>query len=170
MASNHQDTVKAILKAWIARTYDQIYPYLANDVIYVVGAGAAKSICHTPGIFVGKDKVKLWYDSHTLVQSVYGDAAVNPFCGFVAPPQVITFEDTTQNVVFALGTVDTGVKGELPCQWMSTWRFEGDLVSRMILLADSVGGLGVFEKARADVIAKAQVGILATLGTGSLAP
>jgi hypothetical protein len=170
MASNHQDTVKAILKAWIARKYDLIYPYLANDVIYVVGAGAAKSICHTPGIFIGKDKVKLWYDSHTLVQSVYGEAAVNPFCGFVAPPQVITFEDTTQNIVFALGTVDTGVQGELPCQWMSTWRFEGDLVSRMILLADSVGGLGVFEKAREDVIVKAQAGFVASLGPEPLAP
>jgi len=170
MASNHQDTVKAILKAWIARRYDLIYPYLADDVIYVVGAGAAKSICHTPGIFLGKDKVKLWYDSHTLVQSVYGEAAINPFCGFVAPPQVITFEDTTQNVVFALGTVGRDVPGELPCQWMSTWRLENDLVSRMILLADSVTGLEPFEKARKDVIAKAQAEFLASLGPEPLAP
>lgn len=170
MAADHKQIVKAILAAWIARSYDKIYPYLDDNVIYVVGAGAAKSICHTPGIFVGKDKVKLWYASHTWVQTMYGEEAINPFCGFVEPPQVILFEDTAENVVFALGTVGLGVKGELPCQWMSTWRFKGDLVSRMILLADSVGGLQQFEQARKDVIAKAQAGIMAALGPEPLAP
>jgi hypothetical protein len=161
MAADRQAIVKTILTAWIARSYDKIYPYLDDKVVYIVGAGAAKSICHTPGVFIGKDKVKLWYDSHSVVRSVYGEAAVNPFCGFVAPPQVVTFEDATQNVVFAIGSVGRGVPGELPCEWMSGWWFGGDLVSRMLLVADSVGGLHPFEQARQAVIAQAQAEELA---------
>lgn len=163
MASDRQQTVKAILAAWIARNYERIYPYLAEGIIYKVGAGAAKSICHTPGIFVGRDKVKLWYESHTWMQAVYGEAAINPFCGFVGPPQVVTYEDPTQDTVVAVGTVGLGVPQELPCEWMSTWAFEGDLVSSMTLVADAVGGLQQFEDARQKVIAGVQASILASI-------
>lgn len=162
MAKDREEIVKLILGAWITRKCEEIFPYLADKVVYVVGEGAAKSICHTPGIFVGKDKVKLWYDSHTWIMSMYGPEAINPMCGFVRPPEVVTFEDQGQNTVIAVGSVGLGVPNELPCEWMSTWRFEGDLVTRMALIADSVGGLEPFEQARRQVIARA----LATIHQG----
>ena len=163
MAADRQEVVKAILVAWITRNYDRIFPYLADKVVYKVGAGAAKSICHSPGVFDGKDKVRLWYDSHTWMLTMYGEAAVNPFCGFVGPPQVVVYEDPAQNTVIAVGTVGLGVPHELPCEWMSTWRFEGDLVVQMTLVADSVGGLDQFAQARQKVIAEVQAATLSGL-------
>lgn len=160
MAKDRQAIVKKILGAWITHQYDKILPYLTDDVAYTVGGGAAKSIAHTAGVFLGKDKVKLWYDSHTWMRAMYGKSVVNPLCGIVEPPQVITYEDKSANIVVAVGTVGLGVPQELPCLWMSTWQFKGDLVSRMVLIADSVGGVEQFADARRMEIAKLQASAL----------
>ncbi|WP_428664384.1 hypothetical protein [Reyranella sp.] len=156
MANDPQKTVKTILAAWIARQYEKIIPYLTEDVVYVIGEGAAKSICHTPGTFGGRDKVKLWYDSHTWLISVYGESIITPLCGIVAPPQVVTYYDESQSTVIATGTVGLGVPQELPCLWMSTWLFKGDLVGKMTLVADSVGGVEQFAEARRKQMASIQ--------------
>ena len=153
MAKDRQAIVTTILGAWIKRQYSEILPYLTDDVAYLVGEGAAKSIAHNAGIFVGKDKVKLWYDSHTWMSEMYGESVVNPLCGMVKPPQVVTYEDKSADIVVAVGTVGLGVPQELPCLWMSTWQFKGDLVFRMELIADSVGGLDQFAEARRKQIA-----------------
>ena len=137
MAKSLQTIVKNILGAWIAQDYDKI---LAEDVVYTVGEGAAKSICHTSGIFSGKSQVQLWYASHTLVFKMYGAAVLNPLCGAVKPPQVVTYEDPSQNTVTAVGTVGLGV--------------------RMMLIADSVGGLDQYADARRKQIAKVQAALL----------
>lgn len=156
MAKDRQTIVKAILGAWIRRQYGRILPHLTSDVTYLVGEGAAKSIAHTAGIFVGKAKVKLWYASHTWMKDMYGESVINPLCGMVKPPQVVTYEDKLANIVTAVGTVGLGVPQELPCLWMSTWEFKGDLVCRMQLIADSVGGLDQFAEARRKQIATLQ--------------
>ena len=156
MATDPQAIVKTILGAWIARKYDQILPYLADDVVYVIGEGAAKSICHTAGTFGTKEKVKLWYESHTWLMSVYGESIITPLCGIVAPPQVVTYYDASQRTVIATGTVGLGVPQELPCLWMSTWLFKGDLVAKMTLIADSVGGVEQFAEARRKQMAAIQ--------------
>ena len=160
MAKDRQTIVKAILGAWITHRYDDILPNLTDDIVYTVGEGAGKSIAHTAGIFAGKDKVKLWYDSHTWLRAMYGKSVVNPFCGMVKPPQVITYEDESADIVVAIGTVGLGVPQELPCLWMSTWQFRGDLVCGMVLVADSVGGLDQFANARKKQITKIQAAAL----------
>jgi hypothetical protein len=156
MAKDRSGIVKRILGAWIARKYDQILPYLADDVIYVIGEGAAKSICHTAGTFGGKEKVKLWYDSHTWLMSVYGESIITPLCEIVSPPQVMTYYDDSESTVIATGTVGLGVPQELPCLWMSTWLFKGDRVGKMTLIADSVGGVEQFAEARRRQMATIQ--------------
>jgi hypothetical protein len=160
MVKDRQTIVKMILRAWISHHYDEIMPNLTDDIVYTVGEGAAKSISHTAGIFVGKDKVKLWYDSHTWIRVMYGKSVVNPLCDVVRPPQVVTYEDASVDFVVAVGTVGLGVPQELPCLWMSTWQFRGDLVSSMVLIADSVGGLDQFANARKKQIAKIQAAAL----------
>ena len=151
-----QTIVRTILGAWIARQYDKIMPYLADDVVYVIGEGAAKSICHTAGTFGGKDKVKLWYDSHTWLISVYGESVITPMCLVPEPPQVVTYYDASRSTVIATGTVGLGVPQELPCLWMSTWLFKGSLVGKMTLIADSVGGVDQFAEARRKQMAALQ--------------
>jgi hypothetical protein len=156
MAKDLQAIVRTILGAWITHNYDRILPYLADDVVYTVGEGAAKSICHTSGVFTGKAQVKLWYDSHTWVLNMYGQSVLNPLCFIPGPPDVITYEDASQSTVVAVGTVGLGVADELPCHWMSTWLFKNSLVSRMTLIADSVGGVDQFYAARRKQIATLQ--------------
>ena len=162
MAKDRQTIVKAILGAWIRRQYGRILPHLTSDVAYLVGEGAAKSIAHTAGIFVGKDKVKLWYDSHTWMSEMYGESVVNPLCGMVKPPQVVTYEDKLANIVC--------------CRHRRAWRpsgvavlvdvdlgVQGDLVCRMQLIANSVGGLDQFAEARRKQIATLQAAQLKML-------
>jgi hypothetical protein len=140
--------VRRILGAWINKRYADILPLLDANVIYMVGEGAAQSICHTPGVFVGKEKVEQWYNSHSVMGAVHGEGVITPFCLIPEPPDVFTFEDAHANMVTAMGMVGTNVKGELPCTWMSLWHFKGDLVDFMMLTADSVGGLKPFEAFR----------------------
>jgi hypothetical protein len=138
--------VRNLLGAWINKQFPNIMPLLADNVIYIVGDGAAKSICHTAGIFVGKDKVKLWYDSHVVAAAVHG--GIHTRCATSTNRDVITYEDERQATVTALGFVGSDVEGELPCMWMSVWHFNGEQVDFMMLTADAVDGLESAEAAR----------------------
>ena len=155
--------VRNILAAWIRQQFPDIMPLLADNVVYIVGDGAAQTICHTAGIFVGKDKVKQWYDSHVIAASVSG--GIHTMCGAVTNRDVITFEDEEQATVTALGFVGTDVKGELPCMWMSIWRFKGEQVDFMMLTADGVDGLGSVAAARRRAFAQHQGKQLASVQT-----
>ena len=68
---DRQQTVRQILGAWLALNYDAIFARLHDSVVYEVGANAAKSICLTPGIFRGKEKVKQLYASHKIQAAAY---------------------------------------------------------------------------------------------------
>ena len=87
---DQQDIVKTILALWITQKYDKIMPYLHDDVVYTVADGAARSICHSPGVFRGKAKVESWYASHTAIGAMYGKAGFGMLCGIVRPPEVVT--------------------------------------------------------------------------------
>lgn len=141
-------TVRKILGAWISKQYEGILPLLDANVIYIVGKGAAESICHTPGVFVGKAKVEQWYNSHTVVAALHGDDVVAPMCETPNAPDVFTFEDSGADMITAMGVVGTNVAGEMPCTWMSLWHFNDELVDFMLLTADSVGGLEPFKAFR----------------------
>ena len=131
--------VRNILGAWINKQFPDIMPLLADNVVYIVGDGAAKTICHTAGIFVGKDRVKQWYASHVLAAALHG--GIHTLCGSNTNRDVMTYEDEQRAMVTALGFVSTDVKDELPCMWMSIWHFSGEQVDFMMLTADGVDGL-----------------------------
>jgi hypothetical protein len=155
---DRQLTVRKILGAWINQNYDDIYPHLHDDVIYTVGEGAARSICRTPGVFAGKEKVKAWYASHTVIASLYGTQGLGILCLAPKPPHVNTYEDTAQDMVTAHGFVGTDVQGELPCIWMSLWHFKGDYVDCMVLTADGIAGIEPYEAVRRRAFAAQQSG------------
>jgi hypothetical protein len=153
---DRQLTVRKILGAWINQNYDDIYPHLHDDVVYIVGEGAARSICRTPGVFTGKEKVKAWYASHSVIASLYGTQGLGILCLAPKPPHVNTYEDTAQNMVTAHGFVGSDVPGELPCIWLSLWRFNGEYVDYMLLTADGLDGIERFEAVRRQAFAAHQ--------------
>lgn len=155
--------VRSILGAWINKQFPDIMPLLTDNVIYIVGDGAAKTICHSAGVFVGKDKVKLWYDSHVVAAAVSG--GIHTLCGSTTNRDVTTYEDKEKATVTALGFVGTDVKGEFPCMWTSIWHFSGEQVDFMMLTADGVDGLDSAAAARRRAFVQYQGGELARIQT-----
>ena len=122
--------IKNVTFLWVAKDYEAILPFVADDAVYVIARGTLEKFNpYLFGTFRGKDAIKGWYKTNLDVAAL---GAIRPFCLVGTPGEFIGAGDHVIN----FGTMPAS-GAEPACDWIAVWTVKNNLIKNCTMVMDT---------------------------------